>query len=703
MSNKFQSTLQNLPTIAKYLLVFGVIVFISFLFPNNIQFQYNFKQGETWTYEDLIAPFDFAIRKTDEELEAEIEELRSNFSPYYTLNPEIAPRQKQKFQSAFQDQLAIAQRDGQFTDVLNAPQRYEEHGIAFIDKIYNRGVVQLAPEHKDQNKEFVIQIVKGNTTEKQTIQNVFDVPAANELLTDSLPYTRRLREPDFLLTLLQDAIIPNVTYNDTLTSKMLQIQLNNISKFDGMVPKGKLIIGKNEFITAEKYQQLISYRQQYEQEVTNTKTNLGIFIGYFLLTSLIVGVYLFYLQYQFPKLFSRFSEVVFMLLWLVIYSYLVHAVEGTDSLSTYLIPFCVVPIVVKIFYNERLALFTHIVIVLIASFLSKLGYEFTFLTILVGIVAVLTNFDTRNWSTFFLSMFFIFLAYSLGYLGLSLVNEGSLANLDWSIYTWLFLNVFLTLLAYPLIPLLERMFGFTSSITLVELSDMNKPLLKELSINAPGTMQHSLQVANLAEAAASEIGADTQLVKVAALYHDIGKSLNPAFFIENQSDVFNPHSELDNFESARIIIDHVNEGVNLARKHRLPNLLIDFIKSHHGTTRVEYFYRKQLKDEPDREFDESLFVYPGPKPRSKEETILMMADSLEASSKSLKNPTGQDIDQLVDKIIAGKINNGQFEKSAIRFRELEICKRVFKQLLRSIYHVRIEYPEEAKPSSPAGG
>ncbi|MCB0645001.1 MAG: HDIG domain-containing protein, partial [Phaeodactylibacter sp.] len=246
---------------------------------------------------------------------------------------------------------------------------------------------------------------------------------------------------------------------------------------------------------------------------------------------------------------------------------------------------------------------------------------------------------------------------------------------------------------YPLIPLLERIFGFTSSISLVELSDMNRPLLRELALKAPGTLQHSLQVANLSEAAADRIGADPLLVKVAALYHDIGKTLNPEYFIENQSGN-NPHGEISHLESAKMIIGHVTEGAKLAQKYRLPKVLIDFINSHHGTTRVEYFYRNYVKENPDKEFDETLFRYPGPKPQTKEETILMMADSLEAASKSLKNPTGQDIDNLVDRIVNGKVEHGQLDESAMTFEELQQCKEIFRSRLRSINHVRVEYPKE---------
>ncbi|MEM1220139.1 MAG: HDIG domain-containing metalloprotein, partial [Bacteroidota bacterium] len=395
------------------------------------------------------------------------------------------------------------------------------------------------------------------------------------------------------------------------------------------------------------------------------------------------------------EMFDRINGLLFVLFFVLAYSYLIYAVDSTEVLSAYIIPFAIVPIVIKIFYSDWLALFTHLVIILIASFISSLGYEFTILQLLAGIVAILSNSDTRNWSGFFRTMIFIYFTYALAYIGLSLMQEGGVSLDDGYFFVWIFLNAFLTLLAYPLVPLLERLFGFTSSISLMELSDMNRPLLRELAIKAPGTLQHSLQVANLSEAAADRIGADALLVKVAALYHDIGKTANPEYFIENQSG-YNPHDELDHLSSAKMIIGHVTEGLKLAKKARLPKVLLRFIETHHGTTRVEYFYRNFIKENPEREFDESIFRYPGPKPLSKEETILMIADSLEAASKSLKTPTGQDIDQLVNKIIEGKIAHGQLDDSTLTFAELELCRDVFRQRLRSMNHVRVEYPEEQK-------
>jgi len=457
---------------------------------------------------------------------------------------------------------------------------------------------------------------------------------------------------------------------------------------------GTPIVTKNQVIDNASYQAI----EQYYSEIKTGNSifsSKGIiyFLGYLLLTALIIGALILYAIKYFPEICKTFRGVLFILFWPVFFSALIYLVTHKSGISPYMIPFCIVPIIVFNFFGGRLALLIHIVVILICSFLSELGYEFTFLQILAGIITVLIVSETRYWNRFFQSILVIMLTYLLGFLGLALINSGSLVSNEYPIFGWLVINALLLLLAYPLIPLVERMFGFTSSITLAELADMNNKLLREMSIKAPGTLQHSLQVSNLAEAATDRIGANSLLVKTAALYHDIGKMVQPELFIENSKGV-NHHEKLNNFESAKVIIDHVNQGEIMAKKAGLPKLIIDFITSHHGTTRVEYFYRNQKSAEPDKEFDESLFRYPGPKPVTKEQTILMIADSLEAASKSLKSPTGQDIDKLVDKIVAYKIDQEQLSDSQLSFNELEQCTTVFKQLLRNINHVRVEYPDE---------
>lgn len=692
MNNKLKTTFDALPAIARYIMVLLVLTFISFLFPNNVRFKYQFEEGQSWRYKDLTAPFDFAILKPLQEIEEERKAIEKEFSPYYELKTEVAIAERKAFEEAFTEQIEMVEGEEAFVDVLAKPSHYLDYGNSFLQRVYDQGVIQFTEADVNKDKDFVVNVVQGNTTKPRTIQHLFTVSSAINLLSDTLPYSN-LEEPSFLLPILATHLKANIFYNDTLTQQFEKEALEAVSTVRGLVRKGELIVPQNGIVTADIYQKLISFRQQYEQEITEQKSFLGVFLGYLIVAGLIFIIFMAYLAMYGKEVFNSFIKLTFIFLWLVAYSYLVYAVELGNVLSIYLIPFCIVPIVIKNFYSDRVAIFTHIVVIMLACFLASQGLDFAFIQIFAGIVAVLSNSDTRDWTRFFYSMVFIFFTYAIAFLGLQLIQEGVIQKIDYKVYNWLFLNVFLTLLAYPLIPLLERLFGFTSTISLVELLDLNRPLLRELSNKAPGTLQHSLQVGNLAEAAANEIGANALMCKVGALYHDIGKTVKPNFFIENQQGQ-SPHDKISDLESAQIIIGHVSEGVELAKKYRLPKVIIDFIQTHHGTTRVEYFYQNYLKKHPEEEVDESLFTYSGPKPRTKEESILMFADSIEAACKSLKEPTDQKIGNLIDKVISSKLQKQQLSDSEMTFEELERCKAIFKMMMKNIHHVRIEYPEE---------
>lgn len=672
-------------------------MFISTLFSSDGRFRYSFERNGRWAYDDLYAPFDFPIKKSEAEIKAELAELEAEFTPYYSLDPNMVKRREAAFESTFEEQREMLASNPGFKDVRDNPGPYLRYGKRFLSKIYDQGLLKLESEEGAVTDDFIINLVQGNTTQRRKAADFLQLPQAIELLNKELA-SSALPNSDFLLPILQDQLQPNITYDAALTARSRDELLSTVPSYRDKIKAGDLIIKQGAEINEANYQKLVSFREAYQKDISSQRSFWNVFLGYFILTGLIIGVFVGFLRRFKPDIFSSWNKLLFIFLWIIAYSYLVSLVERTNILSAYLIPFSIVPIVIKTFYDGRLALFTHIVVVLLASFLSSLGYEFTFMQILVGIVVLLRDVDTRDWNRFFYSMLYIFMAYALAYFGLSLIKTGRMGEIDWWVYTWIFLNVFLTLLAYPLVPLLERIFGFVSAFTLVELSDLNRPLLQRLAIEAPGTLQHSLQVANLSEAAARRIGADHLLVKVAALYHDIGKTKRPEFFIENQGDE-NPHNGKNELDSAKIIVGHVLEGYSMAKKHRLPQVLIDFILTHHGTTRVEYFYRKYAEKQEEGSFDESLFRYPGPTPRTKEESILMMADSIEAACKSLKEPTGKAVDDLVERIIAGKITQGQLEQSTLTFEELELCKEIFKKTMRSVHHIRVEYPKGERPGN----
>lgn len=693
--SKLKSALEGVPKVFRYLMVLGVVILISLLFPGNVRFKYEFEEGQSWKYETLEAPFDYALQKPQAQIDQEMSAALQDFHPYYEFKTGKKAENLNGFEKAFDLKLNQISGNNRFEDVKRAPNKYRGFGLQLLADFYDRGIIQVADIHQDQRDNLVINVLRSVELEQRRLGDFPTVTKVRQLINDILSQNSNLENADFLYPILQSNLEPNVVYNDSISAAVEAEIRSSISPTAGMVTKGELIVTRGGKITPEAYQKLISLQNQYEKTVMANRSRLYIFVGYFILTSLIIIVFLLYLINFAPGIFNSTVKMIFIFMWLVLYSYLVTAVEATEILSAYLVPFCIIPIVIKTFYDARLALFTHIVVVLIASFLSSQGYEFTFLQILAGIVVLLTNVDTRDWTRFFYAILYILLTYVIGYFGLALIQGNQINNIDLSAYSWIFLNVLLTLLAYPLIPLLERFFGFTSSISLLELSDMNRPLLRKLSLEAPGTWQHSLQVANLSEAAAQSIGANPLLVKVAALYHDIGKTKDPQYFIENQSGQ-NPHDGLDYLKSARIIIGHVPAGVEMAKKARLPKLITNFIRTHHGTTRVEYFYRNYTNDHPNELVDEKQFRYPGPLPTSKEETILMLADSIEAACKSLKNPSEGDLSELIDKIIAGKIKSGQLDHSEISFQELEKCRQVFRSVMRSVHHVRIEYPEEKK-------
>jgi putative nucleotidyltransferase with HDIG domain len=685
---------ENISNILKYLLVIAVIAFIAWLFPKNTQTNYKYEAGSHWRYDELIAPFDFAIRKSDEELAKERKTILSDIYPFYLIDSEVGLNQKKSFNRSLNEEirrLNLAEVDN---DLVQRERDYRQAGLKLLNKLYSQGI--LLQDSISRNQKY-INIVNGSAPELRPVNALFTVEKADNMLVDSLSQSGLL-EAETLLDILHNCLVPNISFDKDLTQKYTDEALSRINPNKGVVLEGTTIISRADLITKSHEEQIRSFVTHYAEKVGTGGRKWFVFAGYLLLTSLIIGVYLLYLQFHAEEVFKSFRSLSFMLVWPVVFSFLLKVIEQTDVLSAYMIPFCIVPIVVKNIYSDKLALFAHIVIILIASFLSKEGYEFTFLQILAGIVTVLAVKETRYWGGFFYSIFFIFLTYVIGYLGLEMITKGQINLLEWKPLSWFIINAILTLLAYPLIPLLEKIFGFTSTISLAELSDLNRPLLKELSMKAPGTLQHSLQVANLCEAAADKIGAKSLLIKTAALYHDIGKTKEPQFFIENQKGA-NPHDELDDLSSAKKIIEHVTEGIKMAKKNKLPAVLIDFISTHHGTTRTEYFYRNYIKANPDITVDPKLFQYPGPKPQTREQAIMMLADSIEAASKSLKEHTGASLDGLVDGIVKSKLEQEQLIECNLSFKDLEAVKQVIKDTLRNIYHVRVEYPnmpEKAK-------
>ena len=563
-----------------------------------------------------------------------------------------------------------------------------------IDAVYETGIIQTIDEEVPWQHAEQVNVVTNNQVRKVNRSQYFTMAQALGAVDQQIQQRQvPLSLQNLLGSSIKQQLEPNIMYDSSMTNDFAKDALAQISEYRGAVQKDEIIIRFGEIVTAEKYQKLVSLREHMEGQY-GERNRLMVFIGYFLLTGLLFTIFGVFVFRFVPEVFISTRKMLFILVLMVGMLYIVKWAVSANIPSYYVLPFCIVPIILRTFFGTRLSLYAHLVVVLLASFLVPLGVEYTVLNLVAGMVAIFTNIKVHYWSQFFISIGFIFLTYSVGFLGIALVQQGNFMSLEWIDFGWLSINVFFTLLAYPLIPIFERLFGYVSEITLMELGDLNKPLLKQLQIKAPGTFQHSLGVANLAEACASDIGANSLLVKVGSLYHDVGKMDNPAYFIENQNTKHNPHDDLPFEESARIIISHVAKGVEMAKKHRLPEVLVDFIRTHHGTSRVEYFYRNYIKDFPQGDIDDSKFRYPGPLPYSKETAIVMMADTVEAAARSLKEPTQESLNKMVDGLINHKIEQQQFVNSNITFKEITRIKQILKKMLHSVYHVRIEYPEE---------
>jgi len=411
------------------------------------------------------------------------------------------------------------------------------------------------------------------------------------------------------------------------------------------------------------------------------------------MAAIILMLFYFYLIQYRPEIARDNREITFLLMLMVLTVLMASSVLHIDKFNLYLVPFCLMPVIVRSFFDSRTAIFTYLLTLVIIGFEAPNGFEFMFLEVIAGTVAVFSLVNLQNRSQLFVSMLIVFSAYSLSYFSLAAMQEGDIRNINLVMFAWFGGSVGLTLLAYPLIYLFEKVFGFISDVTLLEMNNTDHRLLRRMSSEAPGTFQHSLQVSNLAESAIYEIGGNALLVRTGALYHDIGKLYAPMYFIENQVSGVNPHDDLSFEESAKIIISHVIKGVELAKKHGLPEQLIDFIRTHHGTSTVQYFYRSYLKNFPTGDLGQQYFSYPGPKPFTKEMAVLMMADSVEAASRSLKEYTAQTVGDLVDRIIDHQFSEGQFENAAITLRDIAEVRSLFKKKLVNIYHARIEYPD----------
>jgi len=682
MAKTLDSVYKNQSLIYKYILYVITIACIVFFFPRGGKFKYEFQKGKPWQYENLYAPFDFSIKKTADEIAEERNTIESDQVDYYQYDEVAASEAYQIFADKFPVVFSTEKFSNRSRRIL------ESVGKDFLDTIYSYGILKKADELISKNS---LYLIKDGEARRVQSEALYRMGAIDDSITKVLNDKRLGNYDTDFKTLLFDVLQPNVSFDEELTRRELEEALSEISLTRGNVDEGKLIIARGEVVEADNLKILESLKAEYESELWTENNYYFILFGYTILVALVLMMLFLFLKKYRPEVFRNNVKVTFIFFNILLMVFITTLVVKYNEAYVYVVPLCIMPLILKTFFDARLGLFVHVLTVLILGFVVPNSFEYIFLQIIAGIVTILTVSELYKRANLFISVGQITLIYIIGYFAFHIIHEGNLDNVNWYIFGFFFLNGMITLFAQPLIYIYEKMFGMVSDVSLLELSDTNSKLLKELSNKAPGTFHHSLQVANLAEASANEIGANAMLVRVGALYHDIGKMNNPTYFTENQVTSINPHDDLDPKESARIIINHVIEGIELARKYNLPDRVIDFIRTHHGTSFVYYFYKKQ--QELDQPFKESDFRYPGPIPFSKETAILMMADSVEAASKSLNNPTYQIIDQFVEKIITGQMNGNQFLNANITFKEIQMIKKVLKQKLTNIYHLRVEYPE----------
>ena len=656
---------------------------IVYLFPKSGKFKYNFEKGKPWQSETLQAPFTFAIKKTDAEITTEQNRIKDNAVYYFDRDTVIKSRVIGKYNDLFEEFIKSDSLSNSISKKIKLA------GYNVLDELYKYGVLTEQLNFSD-DREVVILDDKNETTRtnfSKLIKQTDLVTVINkELKKDNLEAFSNAMTSMFF-----DIVEPNLVYNKALTNQIIDEQLSNISYTRGIIEKETLIISKGEVVQGDKYQILKSLESEYESHVWTEFNYYWIILAYTVLVALALLMLLLFLRKYRLEIFENNTKVTFIFFNITLMVVLTTLVVNYNSQFIYIVPIAVLPLVLKAFFDARLGLFAHVITVLLLGSIVPNSYEYMFLQIIAGIVTILTVSELYKRANLFISVGQITLIYIIAYFAFFVIHEGSIENLKWENFIWFILGGFATLFVQPLIYAYEKMFGLVSDVSLLELSDTNSKLLKELSNTAPGTFHHSLNVANLCEACANEIGANAMLVRVGALYHDIGKMKNPPYFTENQSTGINPHDDLSPVESAKIIVDHVIDGIENARKNNLPDRVIDFIRTHHGTLKVYYFYKKAMEKGNDVKIED--FTYPGPKPFSKETAILMMCDSVEAASKSLKEPTSTKIDNFVENIINKQMEEEQFINANVTFKDIQSIKNVLKSKLANIYHLRIEYPE----------
>ena len=686
MANIFDRLKTNLGRIYRILLFIVSCVVIIYFFPKSGKFKYSFENGRPWQSDNLYAPFDFAIKKTDKELDEEKTNIRLATKVFFNKDSLVLNKSLN---------LLYTKIDNPSNDsVINtlnkrALKLIKSTGVTILYNIYSRG---LLDENYDYKSNQIVSLLINN---KQINSGYFsDFHKPEDLLTFINNEIISLNVQEFkpqIVSILFDLVESNISLNESLTKNSIEEALANVSPNRGIIEKETLIISKGEVVEGDKLKILESLKNEYETSSVS-KTNYYLIISsYSLLVILTLLMIILFIRKFRKKIYLNLNQLSLVFFNVTLLVLITTFVVNIESSYVFVIPICILPLLLKAFFDSRIAFFVHSVTVMLLGFIVPNSYEFIFLNIIVGVITIISSDDLYKRANLFITVGQITVVYMISYFSFFVIHEGNIDNLEIFNFLLFMLCGLLTLFVYPLIYIYEKVFNLVSDVSLLELSDTNSPLLKELSNKAPGTFHHSMNVANLAESSANEIGGNSMLARVGALYHDIGKMNNPSYFTENQVTGTNPHDKLSSLESVNIILDHVSKGVEMAKKNNLPNRIIDFIRTHHGTSVIHYFYENDLNLNLKPNIED--YKYSGPKPFSKETALVMMCDSVEAATKSLENPDSEKINSFVETIIDKQIENNQFENCSITFKDIKAIKNVIKKKLANIYHIRVEYPE----------
>lgn len=671
--------------IYRFLITAIAVVTICLYMPRDDRFHYTFDIDKPWRHGQLIATHDFPIYKSEYTIQKEQDSILRYYKPYFVFNKSIGDQQIARFRNDFNTQFA------QF-----APTRYLSIIEQQLKSIYSHGVMGAEDYNRMQNDSIgFIRIISQNEAKEENFSDVFSQKTAYELLASQKNDTTTLYKNILRKCNINEYIAPNLTFDAKKSENAKNDLLSTISYASGIVMSGQKIIDRGDIVDEMTYQILLSLEREYSKSDKSSFYDYTTLLGKLLYVSIIaICLVLYFVMFRRDYL-AETRRILFLASLPVIFPILTSFLIKHSLFSVYIIPYAMAPIFIRVFMDSRTAFVTHVSTILICAATLKYPYEFIATQLVSGMIAIYSLRELSQRSQLIRSALFITLAAITTYAGIELIQGTDITRMNWGMYIYITINGIMLLFAYPLLFLLEKMFGFTSNVTLVELSNINNEPLRMMSEVAPGTFQHSMQVANLATEVANKIGAKSQLVRTGALYHDIGKTYHPVYFTENQTRI-NPHERLTNEQSASVVISHVKEGLKLAEKHRLPQVIKDFITTHHGLGKTKYFLISYQNEHPDEEIDESLFTYPGPNPFTLEQAILMMADSVEAASRSLNEYTAESISNLVDKIINSQVEEGFFNNCPITFQDISTAKEVFKEKLKTIYHTRISYPELKK-------